>query len=203
MASPDPFPPFPDCSRPQKVPRPGLILYRPEPSPAVCRGDSTPDFGRSLVHRVVVKSGFGKPEARTTKAVAAMAQETAKRNGGANGWTPVAEPPAGVPEQEFVRLGPLLEELTEIQRHVDRIRAYNATSEEAGAMEFVVKRIRARIWEGLDLIEEATPQVLAAQLGVSDQTIRNWCDEGHIQYRRRGRAYLVDVRSTREYAAAR
>ncbi len=132
-----------------------------------------------------------------------MAEDTANWKGGANGWTPVAEPPMGAPEVEFLRLGPLLEELAEIQAHVDRTRAVNPGSVEARAMEFSVKRIRARIWEGLERIEEATPQVLAAQLGVTAQTIRNWCDEGHVRYRRRGRHYLVDVRSAREYAAVR
>ena len=131
-----------------------------------------------------------------------MAQDAGNWKGGANGWSPATESPAGAPEAEFVRLAPLFEELAEIQAHVDRIRAYNPTSAEAGAMEFVLMRIRARIWEGLELIEEATPQVLAAQLGVSAQTIRNWCDAG-LQHRRRGRNYFVDVRAAREYAAVR
>lgn len=121
---------------------------------------------------------------------------------GADGWTHLEEPPAGMPEAEYVRLAPLLAELAEWEAHIARTQAINPDSPEAKGMAFCVERIRRRIWEALELIREATPQVLARMLGVSAQTIRNWCNDGKVKHRRRGKFYLVDVKSAREYAAA-
>jgi len=130
-----------------------------------------------------------------------MAQdhETDRTAGG--GWTPLPEPPAGLPEAEFTRIRPLGHELEELGDHIARTLARSPENEEAKAMRFVIERIRRRIWEGTAVIEEATPQALARQLGVSAQTIRNWCVADKVRYRRQGTHYYVDVASARSYAA--
>lgn len=119
------------------------------------------------------------------------------------GWSPLPEAPAGDPEADYVRLAPLLEEFREIQAYIDRTLAVNPDNVEVKGMIFVARRLRRRIWEALNEIDEATPQVLGPMLAVSEQTIRNWCNDPSVpvRHRRKGSRYLVDVQSARDYAA--
>lgn len=132
-----------------------------------------------------------------------MAQDTATIHGTGGGWTPLPEPPAGLPEEGMIRLGPLREELAEIEACLAWVLPPESDSTKAKIMEWMAERIRRRIWQGVQTIEEAAPEVVADRLGVSGQTIRNWCRDGHVKHRRVGPKYVVDVRSAYDYAAAR
>lgn len=134
-----------------------------------------------------------------------MADQKLDGNAGGGGWSPLREVPAGNPEGEYTRLAPLLEELTELEAHIARTVAVNPSNVEVAGMRFAVERIRRRIWEGSVLIDEATPKVLARQLDVTPETIRNWCNDPDVpvRHRRVGRHYYVDVRSVRDYVATR
>jgi hypothetical protein len=131
-----------------------------------------------------------------------MARDAGENGTGTLGWTPLAEAPAGAPQEESTRIAPLLAELAELEAHIARSRAVNPDNDEVRGMEFVVKRIRARIWEGVEYEVEAAPDILALQLGVSAQTIRNWCRDPRsgVRSRRLGTRFLVDVQSARRYA---
>lgn len=183
--------PGPEAARPG---RPlGRWLGRPE-------GRDGEIFGKSLAS---CSSGVGPRKVRgRNRRHRWVAMGRDKDKTGADGWTHLEEPPAGMPEAEYVRLAPLLAELAEWEAHIARTQAVNPDNPDVKGMAFCMDRIQGRIWQARELIEEKTPPALARQLGVSAQTIRNWCNDGKVEHWRRGKFYFVDVRSAREYAKA-
>jgi hypothetical protein len=145
-------------------------------------------------------AGPGTPRTTGTHTPAVMAANEEIRTAG--GWTRLEEPPAGFPDAETVRLTPLREELEEMERWARQTQAMNGDSPEAKALLFLVDRLRKRVWEAASYRRELSPLALAKHVGgaVTDDTVRLWCQAGHVKHRRTGSGrYFVDVDSALNY----
>lgn len=120
------------------------------------------------------------------------------------GFTELEAPPEGMPERQRVRLTPLVEELRQIKRCIEFLHALDAEDPKLKVLQFMAERLRKRIWEAADEAEEKTPPAMAKLVGVTPDTIRNWCDDGHVRHRKTdSNRYHVDVESCLEYAEQR
>lgn len=121
-----------------------------------------------------------------------------------DGWTNLPEPGEGYPDARHISPAPLIEELEELTSFALRMKAVDPDDPKALAILHAVERLRKRLWMGCRLPQEGSPKEIANLTSVTEDTIRNWCNAGHVRHRRTGSGrYIVDVDSAVDYAAAR
>lgn len=128
-----------------------------------------------------------------------MAESTSQ-----GGWTNLPEPGDGYPDARHISPAPLIEELEELKGFALRTKAVDPDDPKSLAILHVVERLRKRLWMGCRVPTEESPEEIASRISFTADTVRNWCQAGHVRHRRTGSGrYRVNVESALDYAAAR